>query len=94
MPTQPTTTLKLDAETKARLHRLGEQRRRSAHWLMLEAITQYLDQEEQRERLREAALQSWQHFQATGLHATGEEVDRWLRKLESGQSAAPPKLHG
>jgi predicted transcriptional regulator len=60
---------------------------------MCEAIAQYLDQKEQRESLREAALQSWQPFQATGLHATGGEVDRWLRKQESGQTVAPPKLH-
>ena len=49
---QPTTSLKLDPELRDRLRRLAEARRRTPHWLMREAIAQYVDREEARERLR------------------------------------------
>ncbi|MGH6953104.1 MAG: CopG family ribbon-helix-helix protein, partial [Alphaproteobacteria bacterium] len=66
MPTLPTTSLKLDAETKVRLQRLADARRRSAHWLMREAIEQYIEREERRESLRRDALAAWAEYQATG----------------------------
>ena len=34
MPATATTSLKLDPETKARIQRLADARRRTAHWLM------------------------------------------------------------
>ena len=93
MATLPTTSLKLDPEIRARLQRLAESRRRSAHWLMREAITQYLKREERREQLRQEALAAWAEYQATGLHATAEEVDAWLARLEAGEEAEPPTPH-
>ncbi len=93
MPTLPTTSLKLDAETKARLQRLADARRRSAHWLMREAVEQYLEREERRERLRQDALVAWAEYQATGRHVTAEEADAWLALLEAGEDAEPPPPH-
>ena len=93
MATPRTTSLKLDAEIKTRLQRLAETRRRSSHWLMREAIEQYVDREERRETLREDALAAWSEYQATGLHATAEEVDAWLARLEAGEDAEPPTVH-
>ena len=93
MPASPTTSLKLDAETKARLQRLAEARRRSAHWLMREAIEQYVEREEARERLRKDALAAWSEYQATGRHVTAEEADSWLARLEAGEDAEPPSPH-
>ena len=43
MPTPSTTSLKLDRETKERVQRLAAARRRSPHWVMREAIEQYLE---------------------------------------------------
>jgi predicted transcriptional regulator len=93
MPKSSTTSLKLDEETKERLQRLAAARRRSPHWVMREAIQQYVDREEKREQFRHDALAAWTHYQTTGLHATAEEADAWLAKLEAGKSAAPPKCH-
>jgi predicted transcriptional regulator len=93
MPTLPTTSLKLDAEIKARLLRLAETRRRSAHWLMREAIEQYVEREERREQLRQDALAAWTEYQATGQHVTGDEADAWLARLETGEDAEPPSPH-
>ncbi len=89
----PTTSLKLDAGTKARVLRLAQSRRRSAHWLMREAIEQYVSREEKREQLRQDTLAAWDAYQATGLHVTEAEADAWLARLEAGEDAPPPIAH-
>ena len=53
MSNRSTTSLKLDAEIKTRLQQLAQARRRSSHWLMREAIEQYVEREERREKVRE-----------------------------------------
>lgn len=88
-----TTSLKLDLEIKERVQRLASARRRSPHWVMREAIADYVEREEKREQLRQDALAAWASYQATGLHVTAEEADAWLAKLESGKDASPPKCH-
>ena len=91
MPKPSTTSLKLDAEVKERVQRLASARRRSPHWLMREAIEEYVEREEKREQFRQDALAAWVDYQATGLHVTAEEADAWLAKLEAGKDAGPPK---
>ncbi|HME35545.1 MAG TPA: ribbon-helix-helix protein, CopG family [Candidatus Sulfotelmatobacter sp.] len=86
-----TTSLKLDTEVKKRVQRLAAARRRSPHWLMREAIEEYVEREEKRERFRQDALNAWAQYQTTGLHVTAEDADTWLAKLEAGKDAAPPK---
>jgi len=93
MPPSSTTSLKIDLKTKERLQRLAAARRRSPHWVMREAIEQYVEREEKREQFRQDALAAWTHYQTTGLHATAEEADAWLAKLEAGKDARPPKCH-
>jgi predicted transcriptional regulator len=92
MGTPSTTSLKLDSATKERVQRLASARRRSPHWVMREAIEEYVEREEKREQYRQAALAAWTHYQTTGLHATAEEADAWLAKLEAGKDAFP-KCH-
>jgi predicted transcriptional regulator len=93
MPHSTTTSLKLDPVTKDRVQRLASARRRTAHWIMREAVEQYVEREEKREQLRQDALAAWNHYQTTGLHLTGAEADAWLAKLEAGKRTAPPKCH-
>jgi len=93
MPKPSTTSVKLDSDTKQRLQRLAAARRRSPHWVMREAIEQYVEREEKREQFRQHALAAWNHYQTTGLHVTAEEADAWLAKLEAGRNAPPPKCH-
>ncbi|HCM7206546.1 TPA: CopG family ribbon-helix-helix protein [Salmonella enterica subsp. enterica serovar Typhimurium str. D23580] len=87
------TTIKLDDELKTRVHRLAGLRDRSAHWIMREAITQYVEREEKREAFKQDAMRAWNDYQANGLHVTHEEADAWLAKLEAGEDAEPPKCH-
>ena len=52
--------IKIDEDIKARVKRLAEARHRTAHWLMREAITQYVDREENRESFRQDTLKAWE----------------------------------
>ncbi len=88
-----TTSLKLDSKLKSRVQRLARARRRSAHWMMCEAVAQYVNREEQREQLRQDALTAWNHYQATGLHLSGREADEWLAQLEAGVDTGVPECH-
>ena len=75
-------------------HILAAARRRSPHWLMREAIEQYVEREEKRERFRQEALAAWTHYQTTGLHATavgvalvlGSALSFAIYLLRSGQT--------
>jgi predicted transcriptional regulator len=93
MATHATTSLKLDSAMKERVHRLASALRRSPHWVMREAVEQYVEREEKREQFRQDALAAWAGYQSTGLHVTAGEADAWLAKLEAGKHAVIPKCH-
>ncbi|NHZ63406.1 ribbon-helix-helix protein, CopG family [Massilia sp. CCM 8694] len=86
-------SVKLDADTRARLERLAESRRRTPHWMLREAIVQYVVREEKRETFRQDTLKAWEEYQATGLHVTADEADAWLQNLEEGNDIEPPECH-
>jgi predicted transcriptional regulator len=86
--------IKIDASIKDRVQRLATARNRTPHWLMREAISQYVEREEKREAFRQDAISAWNDYQATGRHVTLDEADAWLAKLEAGQDVEPPEWHG
>jgi predicted transcriptional regulator len=88
-----TTSLKLDSVMKERVNRIASARRRSPHWVMREAVEQYVEREEKREQIRQDALAAWADYEATGLHLTAGEADAWLAKLASGKRSLVPKCH-
>jgi len=93
MVPRPSTYLELDAEIENRLLRLAEVRRQSADTLIREAIEQYVEREERREKLRHDARAAWTEYKTIGLHVTGDEADAWLSRLEAGDDAEPPTPH-
>lgn len=87
------TSVKLDDELKKRVQHLAEARRRTSHWIMREAIAEYVAREEKREALRQDVLGAWEEFQTTGLYATAEEVDSWLASWGSDKELPAPECH-
>ena len=85
--------VKLDQETRERLKRLADVRDRSTHWMLREAVSQFLFREEAREAFRQAGLAAWLEYQTTGQHVTHEEADAWLAKLEAGEETDMPQCH-
>jgi predicted transcriptional regulator len=87
------TSIKIDDALKTRVQHLAGLRRRSAHWIMREAIAQYVEREEARESLKQEALASWAAYQETGRHLTGQEVRAWLNTWGTEAEADPPECH-
>lgn len=85
--------IKIDEETKARVKRLADARHRTSHWLMREAINQYVEREEKRETFRQDTFKAWEEYRTTGLHVTSDEAEAWLAQLEQGHDVEPPACH-
>ena len=87
------TSIKLDDDMKGRVQHLADARKRTSHWIMREAIAQYVEREEKREALRQDTLEAWEELQETGLHATAEEVDQWLASWGTEDEVPAPECH-
>ena len=87
------TAVKLAATMRERLAHLAGQRQRSAHWMMREAIAQYVEREEKRAQYRDDGKRAWADYEATGLHAGQAVADTWLAQLEAGIDVEPPPCH-
>jgi predicted transcriptional regulator len=86
-------SLKLDSDERHRLAALAAARKRSSHYLMREAVREYLGREEARQSFRQEAAKAWKDYQKTGLHVTQSEVDAWGEALGTRQPKRPPKWH-
>jgi predicted transcriptional regulator len=87
------TSVKLDDDLKSRIQHLADIRHRSAHWIMREAIRDYVEREEARERFKQEALASWKAYQETGQHLTGQEVRDWLKTWGTDKDTEIPECH-
>lgn len=87
------TSIKIDDTLKDRVKQLASQRRRSPHWIMLEAIQQYVEREEAHESFKQEAQASWLAFKETGYHLTGQEVSAWLETWGGEDEKAVPECH-
>lgn len=87
------TSLKINDTLKERVQQLASQRRRSSHWIMLEAIQQYVEREEAKESFRQEAISSWESYQETGRHLDAKEVGNWLESWGTSDEKPVPDCH-
>ena len=87
------TSIKIDDELKSRIQHLAGLRQRSSHWIMREAIAQYVEREEAREGFKQEALASWAAYQETGRHLAGQETRAWLTTWGTEAEAELSKCH-
>lgn len=73
-----TKAVKMDDVIYDRLKALGESRQRTPHWLMKEAIKQFIEREEDVENRRKDTLARIARFEETGESIPFETVDAWL----------------
>lgn len=78
MTEKTTIGVELDSETRDRLKALGAVKDRSRHSLMREAIAQYLEREEAKERERQTTLERWQRYTQTGETVDNDAVSEWI----------------
>jgi predicted transcriptional regulator len=85
--------VKLDPKMHDRVKQLAEAKDRSTHWMLREAVAQFVEREEKHEEFRQAGLKAWSDYQESGLHVSHSEADEWLGKLEAGEAVAAPECH-
>jgi len=85
--------VKLESDLRERLSKLAKARRHSSHFLMREAILEYVEREEQRESFHQEAMRAWEEYRESGLHVTGTEVIEWLKTWGSEHEQAAPLCH-
>ena len=86
-------SLKLAPGERDRLAALAVARKRTPHYLMREAVSEYLGREEARQSFRDEAARALQDYKDTGLHVTQEEVDAWVDSLGTRKPKQRPKWH-
>ena len=89
----PRTTIgvKIDEETRERLKALAAAMDRSPHWVVKEALAEYLARGEARERERREDEARWEHYVMTGEAVPHDRVRTWLEALAAGEDAACPR---
>jgi predicted transcriptional regulator len=88
------TSIKLDDEMKGRIRSLAQARQRTSESIVQEAVSQYVEREEQRDALRRDTLTAWDEAQTSGLHVTHAEVDRWLESWGTEDERPNPECRG
>ena len=87
------TSIKIDEGLKIRIQNLANLRNRSPHWIMREAINEYVNREEAKENFKQEALAAWKTYKETGKHLTGQEARDWLTSWGTDQEKEIPDCH-
>lgn len=87
------TSIKIDDDLRDRIQHLADIKERTSHWIMREALRDYVTREEAKERFKAEALASWSSYKETGMHLTGEEVQDWLSTWGTNKETEVPQCH-
>ncbi len=82
-------SVKIAPPIKKRLQALGKIKQRSTHWLMKEAITNYLKLEEHEEQLKQETIQRWQEMKE-GKFLGNDKITEWLDRWGSDKEEERP----
>lgn len=88
-----TVSVKLDPIDRERIASLANVKRRTPHYIMKEAILEYVQREEARQNFIKAANASFEHFKETGLHITLDEFSAWVDDVQKNPSAPIATCH-
>ncbi len=82
--------VKLDNDLRERLKKLGTTKHRSPHWIMREAIREYVEREEVAEKLRQDTIERWKTYQKDGKQISNEAMIAWLDTWGSDKETGRP----
>ncbi len=88
-----TVTIKLDPSDRDRISSLATLKKRTPHYLMKEAILEYVQREEARQNFIRAAETSFEHYKETGLHITLDEFSAWVDDVQNNPDAPIATCH-
>jgi len=86
-------TVKLDISDRERIASLAATKKRTPHYLMKEAILEYIKREEAQQNFIKAAESSFEQYKNTGLHVTLEEFSKWVDDAQKNPDAPIPPCH-
>ena len=89
----PVTTLRIDADLKARLNSLCELDNTNQSDIMRLALVKYLDEKEYEHSLRQASIKAYRDYQETGLHLTSDEFFGWVSTWGTDNEKDAPECH-
>lgn len=93
-PRSPATvTVKLDPSDRVRIASLAAMKKRTPHYLMKQAILEYVVREEAHQNFIKAAEASFEHYKQTGLHITFDEFSAWVDRVQKNPDAPIPACH-
>ena len=92
-PRTGSVTIKLDDADRDRIASLATAKKRTPHYLMKEAILDYVKKEEARQNFIAAAESSFEHYKETGLHITLDEFSHWVDEVQEIPEAPAPACH-
>jgi|SRR5471030_876653 len=76
-----TLSVKIDSDLKGRLDELSNTKGRSIHWILVQAITNYVSQQEKRETLKQDAIIAWKNYTITGIYLTSEQAVKHIEEV-------------
>jgi predicted transcriptional regulator len=92
-PAPANVTIKLDMSHRDRLKSLAIAKRRTSHYLMKEAISRYLEEEERELQWVRAAEVSLENYDHLGSHVTLDEVRTWAKDVQKNRNTPIPLCH-
>ena len=88
-----TVTVKLAPSDRDRIASLAIMKKRTPHYLMKEAILEYVQREEARQNFIKVANTSFEHYKETGLHITLDEFSAWVDDVQKKPDTPIPACH-
>lgn len=82
--------VRLDEQLEKRLNALSARTKRSKSFLTKEALTRYIEQEEQKQRENEITVARWEEYQETGEAVSNEAMMDWLDSWGTDQEKSCP----
>lgn len=86
-------TVKLEDSERERVKSLAIAKQRTPHYIMREAIRNYLNEEEAEQRFIAVAKQSLEEFKKNGDHITLDEFSEWVKAKKNNPKASMPICH-
>lgn len=62
-------------------------------WRRIDAMPNTEERRAKREAFKRDVVRAWEEYRRTGLHLTGEEMDRWMASLGTDHELPPPRCH-
>lgn len=86
----PTTTIRIEADLKARIAAAAERAGKTTHAYILDAIAQSVEEAELDDEFHRVADERWAKVLATGQTVSWDEAKVWLKARSEGTRARKP----